>query len=184
MIIGLYSSAPRMGKTTLANYLSKNHGFLKLSFASALKAMMQTFLSECGYPRKEIKEIMVKHKDEPFAMFDNQPFRKGLQTLGTEWGRSLSLDLWVHVMKNKLKIFEDRNIVIDDMRFPNEFNLLRDKGALLVKVERPGVYYNKIHSSEGALDDFPFHLIYVNSLSKVKSGRKFWEEVRKCGNYI
>ena len=173
MIISLYSPAPQCGKSTLANYLSREHGFLRLGFADTLKAMMEAFLTDCGYPKGHIDEM----KKKPFDLFNGEKLRKGLQALGTEWGRGLNTNLWVEVMGKKLEIYKGRNIVIDDMRFKNEYDFLLSKGATLVMVLRSGVYNCETHASEGALDHEMFHFTHANYGSKKESCARFWEEL-------
>jgi hypothetical protein len=46
-----------------------------------------------------------------------------------------------------------RKVVIDDVRFPNEAEMIRNLGGELWLVDRPGVAYDGDHASEGALAD-------------------------------
>lgn len=46
-----------------------------------------------------------------------------------------------------------RNVVIDDVRFPNEAKMIRRLGGELWLVDRPGVVYEGNHASEGALSE-------------------------------
>jgi hypothetical protein len=71
-----------------------------------------------------------------------------LQTLGTEWGRSLDTDIWVKALIHK--ITEDGGVgVITDVRFLNEASALQGANRLLIKIERPG--------STGLLGSFGAH---------------------------
>lgn len=87
------------------------------------------------------------------------------QSLGTEWGRDLVRpDLWIHIAKLKVRAYQfiggGRDIVIDDMRFINEYSAVVELGGTAVRVLRPGVYRTTPpHPSEGALDDLPMHII-------------------------
>jgi hypothetical protein len=82
------------------------------------------------------------------------------QTLGTEWGRELVRpDLWIAIMRLKIDAWRiiggGRDIVIDDMRFANEFDLVCELGGVPAKI-RPGFDAPpRGHASEGALDDVP-----------------------------
>lgn len=64
-----------------------------------------------------------------------------LQTLGTEWGRSVHENLWVLVAGERAeKKLTMSNVVISDVRFINEARILRNEyGAEIWKIERPSV---------------------------------------------
>ena len=55
------------------------------------------------------------------------------------------------------------NWIITDTRFPNEARAVKDKGGIVVKVERPGVGPINDHPSEVALKDYPFDYTINNS---------------------
>ena len=55
-----------------------------------------------------------------------------MQTLGTEWGREcIGPEVWVDVWKSNVQKWLDGglNVVVDDMRFPNEWDAVK---ALMV----------------------------------------------------
>ena len=74
------------------------------------------------------------------------------------------------------------NVVIDDLRFPNEYEMLKDIGACLVKITRPGYTKQHDHPSDGALDDYHFDIELVNDgtpeelYEKFKVSYQAWEE--------
>ncbi len=66
------------------------------------------------------------------------------------------------------------NWIITDMRFPNEAQVIKDRGGITIRVNRPcsvcgGVGYHKLdcrpseHQSETALDDYEFNYVIKNS---------------------
>lgn len=79
--------------------------------------------------------------------------RLALTTLGTEWGRTLYNDIWASKTLRDAEMSE-RNIVITDMRYKNEFNLAKRKGAMFLRITRPGITPST-HSSETELLDIP-----------------------------
>lgn len=97
------------GKTTLSEYLVKNYGFKKLSFADALK------------------EIAVKY----FGMTKKD--RKLLQDLGAKM-REINPDVWANIIKQKLEYGQLLHVVIDDCRYKNEAKMLKDFGFVLVRL--------------------------------------------------
>lgn len=106
-------------------------------------------------------------------------FRYLAQTLGTEWGRGLvSPTLWVDLTAGKIDRRGTQKVVVDDMRFPNEYLSLKNRGAFMVRITRPNAAGNsgiKGHKSEGALDGHPWDLELVNDGTiedlKVKLGK-------------
>lgn len=158
-LIGLYSNAPGSGKSTVA---SMTWDFKKISFASPLREFSEKILSALGY---DGVVLLRDKKEEKVAGIGVSP-RQMMQTLGTEWGRScVHPDLWVMVaeglIKEQLKL--GRNVVIDDVRFPNEAEMICRLGGELWLVDRPGAVYEGEHASEGALADVLPDVVVHNS---------------------
>lgn len=161
MLIALYSPRPQCGKTTVAQYLKDVYAFKHESFAGPLKNMLETLLHEVGIlPPQAWDYLRGNAKEAPIRQLGGLTGRRLMQTLGTEWGRYLDENFWTGVMDAKLDQHPaGRRIVIDDMRFPNEYALLKQKGALMVKVYRgqaAGDRRNACHVSEGSLDHHDF----------------------------
>lgn len=64
-----------------------------------------------------------------------------------------------------------RSVVIDDVRFPNEADLIRSLGGELWHIERPTAELTTSHASEGSLADYSFdrYLLNDSSLSDLVS---------------
>lgn len=171
-LIALYSPSPACGKSTLANHLD-SRGYQLIKFATPLKDMLRTFLTHLGirdpedYIEGAFKESLIPglpkpsdHRDIPLT------FRYLAQTLGTEWGRGLvSPTLWVDITAGKLDRRGTQKVVVDDMRFPNEYLALKNRGAFMVRITRPNVAGSsgiKGHKSEGALCSLAWDLDLVN----------------------
>ncbi len=158
-LIALYSSAPRSGKTEVANALF-DRGFQVFKFAGALKDMIKSLLRSAGHGEMEIEELLNgERKEEALPEFGGKTPRHLMQTLGTEWGRNLvSPYLWTDLLTLRVEsaLKAGHQVVVDDMRFPNEFDLLKGLGAVMVWVKRPGVVAKGGHPSEGLLDNHPF----------------------------
>jgi hypothetical protein len=78
--------------------------------------------------------------------------RELMQIYGTEAIRGISPCAWANALRRELVAFEGLGLVTD-VRFPQEAELIRDIGGLLVRVYRdipPGASAD--HSSEKALD--------------------------------
>lgn len=164
-IIALYSPAAQSGKSTVAQHLMEHHGFHLVKFAGPLKNMMRTLLQEMYFTEDYIEELIegsLKHchvNGLPVSV------RSMMQTLGTEWGRNcVDPDLWTRVAITQAKWLrsDGLNVVMDDMRFPNEFDAVKAAGGITVKVIRPGYVPDGSHSSEGQLDDHQFDYVIFN----------------------
>jgi hypothetical protein len=44
--------------------------------------------------------------------------------------------MWFLTVKNKIRQSENKNVVISDVRFPNEIKFIKDNGGLLVRINR------------------------------------------------
>ena len=158
-IIGIYSPAPHSGKTLASNVLT-HQGFTRLSFAAPLKRMCIEFLMMLGYSKAAALEYVFTNKEALIPEINQTP-RHLMQTLGTEWGRNLiDNDVWLTIFEQTSKEFD--KIVVDDVRFPNEAEKIKQMGGEMWKVVRPSASHNGAHSSEGQLDGWNGfdHVIY------------------------
>ena len=163
-LIGLYSPAPRSGKTTIANYLN-GMGYRCLPFAAPLKEMTRTFLAQLGYSSVDALSLtdgeLKEHRLQELGVTPRQL----MQTLGTEWGRTcVTPQVWLICWRRKAQNNLNRGIdvVVDDIRFANEAELVRQLGGELWRIDRPGTERKTTHASEGGLDDFTFDRRIIN----------------------
>lgn len=82
--------------------------------------------------------------------------RRILQWWGTEYRRTQDPDYWTKAWEKKLQEYDLTNthILVDDVRFVNELNIIKKHGGFFVKIERPGFDGANNHSSENSLDDY------------------------------
>lgn len=77
--------------------------------------------------------------------------RELLQRFGTEVGRSISPTLWVDALFTSYS--EDDHWIIPDVRFPSEAKAIKDRGGIIIRVDRETLSHDN-HPSETALDDY------------------------------
>lgn len=138
-IIGIIG--PRQsGKSTLTRHLVEYYGFTRTAFADPIKkALMAAF----GLSRDQVYGDL---KEEPTDKLCGRTPRHAMMTLGTEWGRELiDPNIWLSAWKNTRP---KGNIVIEDVRFPNEHKLIKELGGIIIRVRRPGYEYDPSHESE------------------------------------
>lgn len=156
MIIGLVGKK-QVGKDTVANYLVQHYGFLKHAFAAPLKdACKILFLLE---PRQMNDNRLKEKKD---LRWGKSP-REIMQLVGTDLFRDhVDVNFWVRHMEIWIDEHPNENIVVSDVRFQNEANLIKKKGGILWSIER-NTLLNDDHKSETQKID-PVDNILFNNL--------------------
>jgi hypothetical protein len=146
------------GKDTAADYLVNFHGFRRDSFANTLKDAVSAVF---GWDRvllegrtKEAREWR-EQVDTWWAERLNMPNltpRLMLQLWGTEVCRNgFHDDIWIASLENKMRKTKD-NIVISDVRFPNEIKAIHNAGGLVVRIRRgndPEWYNDAVNMNAG-----------------------------------
>lgn len=165
-LVGLYSPVMASGKSTVASAL-QGHNYVTVKFAWPLKNMLRQLLAIRGASAKEVDRMVEGDlKEVPTPFLDGYSPRHAMQTLGTEWGRKcMGQDFWVNSAMSQVdRILENRvNVVMDDVRFPNEAQAIVDRGGIMVRITRPNVLQvSSEHASEGSLSTWPFDLDLVN----------------------
>lgn len=79
--------------------------------------------------------------------------RRLLQVIGTDAGRAYNQDIWVHMMQTQLGLLLAQGIplvIIDDLRFDNEAEALKNRGGEIVRLTGRGGASGEIgaHASE------------------------------------
>jgi hypothetical protein len=159
-LIGLYSPAPRSGKTAVSHALERSV-FVRVPFAEPLKEMVFPLLVSIGYTPEQAAQRLYSDKE---LVLDHLGVstRHLLQTLGTEWGRTcIAPDMWLRVWQARIKRHE--YVVVDDVRFENEAELIRSLGGEMWKITRKGMVNTHTHASEGSLDDWPHFARYIEN---------------------
>lgn len=134
------------GKTLAADLLCAKYGFMKVKFAKPIKDMMRSL----GLDDRHIEGEL---KDEPCDILDGETPRWAMQSLGTEWGRSLIsenlwLNRWRRIVEENLNL--NNNVVVDDLRFPNELKAVQElSGQVIVLLRNDGK--DGGHSSENTI---------------------------------
>jgi DNA polymerase III delta prime subunit len=133
------------GKSTAALILAREFGFARKPMAYPIKAM----LAALGVPKENLDGTR-EDKEVRLPLLNGYSARYAMQTLGTEWARAhLGEDFWINWWKQGADIIPG-DIVVDDIRFANEVDLIRSMGGLVVRLRREGAgdRINPIHASE------------------------------------
>ena len=160
MIIGL-TGAAMSGKDTVGAYLQKTHAFAPTAFADPIRTMLIAGLDlEPYHFRPENKESVI-------AQLNCSP-RRLMQTLGTDWGRHIVADsLWTDIMARRLRAADHlgEDVVITDVRFLSEADLVKRLGGEVWRVIRPGAATTEhsAHRSEREQSDISVDRSLINN---------------------
>ena len=139
MIIGLvgYIGA---GKGTVRDILVRNHGYHGFAFADALKDAVATIFT---WPRGLLEgdsnaSRSFRERVDPWWShklgYEITP-RLILQKMGTEACRhGIADNIWIAALEKRIQGYDD--VVISDVRFPNEIDFIRSAGGVIVRVKR------------------------------------------------
>lgn len=145
MIIGLIGFK-QVGKSTAAEYLKNNHNFIRHNMKDGLVAEIKQ-----NFPRllDELADIYGLNDSPAYIprLFDEKPpaMRALLQEYGTEVRRNDDRNYWV---KQWLKNKPDGHVVVDDVRFHNEADVVKGNGGILIRLVRPDITTGGDHASE------------------------------------
>jgi len=140
-LIGLIGRA-RSGKDTVAGYLARRHKFTQVAFADPMKEMLEVAFDGINFREGD--------REQPIEWLGKSP-RQLMQTLGTGWGRdTIHQDLWKLITERKvLKAIEfNWSMVISDVRFHNEADMILKHGGELWQIQRDTTETVNAHVSE------------------------------------
>lgn len=101
----------------------------------------------------DFAELTREEKEARLDWLGRSP-RELMQTLGTEWGRSVHPDLWIRLLERSIFDHPSKHSsvhILTDCRFPNEVAWVRAKGGAVWWVERDGIPPVAAHASENAI---------------------------------
>jgi len=175
MIIGITGKA-RTGKDTFAEYLAEEiynrikKRFVLMAYAHELKLRVQKDFDlsyeQLWGDQKEIEDR--RYKCNPYMSDSNKENwtpREILQAYG-EFFRSINYNFWVEHLFRTIREKEYNNVIITDVRHPNEADPVVEQGGYIIKVTSDRSDREKIHGSnhisETAMDNYS-HIDFVVS---------------------
>jgi hypothetical protein len=129
-------------------------GWIKMKFASPLKDMLRAIGLTDQHIEGDLKEVQCD-------LLCGQTPRHAMITLGTEWGRDIiGGNLWINIAAHRMAtaLAAGMSVVVDDVRFDNEAELIRRLGGVVLGLERDNVLAIDHKSEAGVTAD----LIYRN----------------------
>lgn len=172
VLIGLYSPAQGMGKSTVAQLLlqrlPKGKTFLT-SFANPIKQAGAAFLEALGYEDHAATSAIYDRKDDPLPAWEEFCGRDVLEMIGEGARNKFGGDVWVNALFEQADYWharKRRNVIIDDVRRPNEAEAILSRGGHLIRIEGPvryGKHAKTSRPTEGLLDGYEFAMTIHNT---------------------
>lgn len=152
-VVGLVGPK-RSGKSTAADVLVRERGFVSIGFADALKDLalrVNPYIYEPPYETRPLDQIVEWRGWEEAKTLPS--VRRFLQELGCGV-RDIDSKFWLDALERKIAAMSrEANVVIPDVRFENEAHYVRycgwhDDRVLLIRITRPGLDLSDQHASE------------------------------------
>lgn len=174
-IIGLTGFAGS-GKDTVADILVAEHGYVKMAFADPLREMLLILNPHVGTP-KTLAQLVEAHG---WRWVKNRfpEVRRLMQVFGTDIVRNkIDQNFWVNTLAKRIEGVE--RVVIADVRFPDEANLIRSREGGIWRVERSGLIRLN-HVSEN-IDLIPTDVVINNDSDMSELSKKISELLGRNG---
>ncbi|MBD9542980.1 deoxynucleotide monophosphate kinase [Ensifer sp. ENS04] len=166
------TGAAGSGKSTATRFLVERHGYTLVKFAGPLKDMLRAI----GLSEEQIEGGL---KEEPCEWLQGATPRHAMQTLGTQWGRAcIGEGFWSSIWRRRVEtaLALQRRVVVDDCRFPNEAEAVRQLGGMIIKLEGRGGIAGE-HASEAGCGQHDAVVFNDDGLVDLYAGVE--EEVRR-----
>lgn len=163
MLIGLTGYA-QAGKDTVAEVLVNNFGYTRVAFADPIRDFCYEQNSIIGSVAGEpifLKTVVDRDGWDEAKKSDS--VRRTLQNTGIAARNIFGADFWVHQAMKKITTLK---VVITDVRFKNEADLIKANGGQIWRVRRLGVSAVNSHVSETQMDDYAVDQIFLNNGTK------------------
>lgn len=150
------SGLKRSGKDTIGNYLIQNYACKRYAFADEVKRLAKEL-----FPEEFVQN------DKPVDL---------LQWLGNTM-RQRNPDVWINKLSTKILLTKDPvpNIVVTDVRYPNEVQALKNLGFTIVKVQVPVEV--SIERSKATEVNFTEELLLHESEQLAQSNEQYYDYV-------
>ena len=175
MLIGV-TGKKRSGKDTLAQALI-GAGFVRVAFADPIRALAYALdplvwvEADEQYLLPPAVRFLGRGSSHRLAWLvdvvgweaakNTREVRRTLQRLGADAGRAvLGESVWLDL--GMTAALRHPDVVITDVRFPDEADAVRTAGGLVVRVTRPGVTSTDTHATETAMDGYPVDVELIN----------------------
>jgi hypothetical protein len=152
-----FAGRKQSGKTTCSQFIENLFAYTNpveptkiYNFADPLKQEICINILGLSYDQCYGDDIYKNTTTDILWEGKNLTAREVMQFVGTDIFRKMKNDVWAGATINKIKREKPNIAIIADCRFPNEVDVVRNAGGLVIKLTRDP--YHSDHSSETALD--------------------------------
>jgi hypothetical protein len=159
-LVAFWSPAPQSGKSTAAKLFAGRAGtgawFTQRSFAAPVRRLAYDLALHFGEDAQIAYSTIIEgiDKEVPMPVLGKSAV-DWLICVGTKLGREfVGPDVWVSRMECLIEAdtVDGEGVVIDDVRFPNERDMIRRMGGVLIGIRRPGATVSEARrAAEGLL---------------------------------
>ncbi len=168
------------GKTLFGNPYLASHGFKMVNFADILKHKCRAdFNLTPEHTDGQLKEV-------PNPKIGDQTPRQLMIDIGQLY-RKFSIDgaYWLNAALDKINLMAPEQLVyVGDCRFKNEANAIREKGGIIVRLERDdslNIYKASKDPSECDLDDYEFDVVLSANENRTPQDLEvFANDIKNC----
>ena len=187
------------GKSVIGS-VCKEYGYEVIRFAEPLKLLISNLIK---VDRKDLDALKTVEReytfnDDDFEFISNETsipinfvssilkgntyhtVRELLQVIGTDLIRKYNINWHVDKTREYVESKKDTNFLIDDVRFPNEVDMIRELGGTCWFIIRPKLNNISNHISETALKWQDFDNLIVNDKDE-ETLRQNWESFMSKG---
>ena len=164
MIIGFCGKAGA-GKSQTADFMCEKYLVHPVAFADPLRMMVAPLALMVASSQEEAHHYLYDGKDKAMPHVTTSA-RQLYRDFGDAM-RKYDPDVFINLTALKVNLVKqfykrksgdpdfDIAIVVDDIRYNNEAKFIKDKGGIIIKVDRPAPELRKVpkHSSENGIDD-------------------------------
>ena len=150
------SGLKRSGKDTIGSYLIQNYSCKRFAFADEVKRLAREL-----FPEEFVQN------DKPVDL---------LQWLGNTM-RQRNPDVWINRLSTMIQLTKDPvpNLVVTDVRYPNEVQALKNLGFTIVKVQVPVEV--SIERSKATEVNFTEELLLHESEQLAQSNEQYYDYI-------
>jgi len=141
MLIGLIGNK-RVGKDTVANFLVEGFQFKKLAFADPIKEVI-SLLFDLDISEEVDKENITDYGVSLrtlYQKFGTELMQEGIYDYFPEMENKIPRKMfWIHKLFKRVEAYQKENIqhfIVSDVRFLHEANHLKEKGAILIRINK------------------------------------------------
>lgn len=176
-MIVAFSGRSKAGKTTAAMFLTANYNFVRRGFADGLRRTVSTVF---GLTTSQLQQ----YKDIPLAT--GKTPRHYLLEVGKMF-REIDPTVWIRLWESEMNYlatdYPRVNVTVDDLRFKNEYDHLKKKGAVFVRVNR-SVKAVTDEPSEVELDEYEEQGKFDYIISNTSTLTEFYDNVSKLAGSL